>query len=687
MAFLLLSRLLLLLGLSFPAASFIDTETWVGAEYTPSGASNQFWLWWWPKYAMQVDRELGFARQYLNATVIRVFLHSLMWEENSTTLLNSTEQLLITASSHGIQVGFVLYDDCWGTQGANLTSQCVPTKGVHNGCWKTSPQGNARDSVERYRPYVEGMVTAYGNDTARVVWIETFNEPNDSNFSMTLRDESYQWAKALSPRVPILALWDDHPFTDIVDIHAYSVDFASTWSPKVLSNPEKGALITEAGARWYQLTPEDAGSPLTVLHFLEGMRALKAQGKVPFVPGVMLSWELMVGNSNTRWHWGSPPGAAEPAIPWCGLLFPDGQPVSLTEQGVLLNYTSPGWPSDFLALEKFFPPPSPSGNGNDPVDGDPFLTLSPTAPPYFVPFLPGAPRQTLGNAVVEVAFWMDSNATSVTLVLRANPANPQGGQGQVRASSCTSTPLNNTNACPGAVGEHNFVVHPQPGDDPVDLCRSACCGDASCAAWTLFNTTFDDKSCTCAGAPCLCCWMKPASCEGRVVPLEGCTSGFLPPPPPAPPRPTPVVEHSYSITVNASTTSLDCNGGSGDATPTRNIATWGARDSGLAPILGGWNKLEVSIYQGVGGIHLWVWLNAFSSLSGIPDTDCCGLTPTATAGGVQAFDQHSNPPQDGGMAVFSSGGEARVDYVSARFFSPWVHPNFNPCAEHQAGCD
>jgi len=39
----------------------------------------------------------------------------------------------------------------------------------------------------------------------------------------------------------------------------------------------------------------------------------------------------MVGNSNCRWHWIDQPGAAEPEIPWCGLLWPDATPVSLAE--------------------------------------------------------------------------------------------------------------------------------------------------------------------------------------------------------------------------------------------------------------------------------------------------------------------------------------------------------------------
>ena len=39
-------------------------------------------------------------------------------------------------------------------------------------------------------------------------------------------------------------------------------------------------------------------------------------------------WELMIGRDNCRFPWGSPQGAAEPATPFHGLLYPDGHPWS-----------------------------------------------------------------------------------------------------------------------------------------------------------------------------------------------------------------------------------------------------------------------------------------------------------------------------------------------------------------------
>ena len=98
----------------------------------------------------------------------------------------------------------------------------------------------------------------------------------------------------------------------IVDTHEYSVP--NDRSP-VFANPGKGGVVTEAGARFFQHT-HDYGTPMAWLHWLTRIR--ERQSHAPFAPGVMLSWEVMVGHSNTRWHWTSKPGDPEPAIPWCG---------------------------------------------------------------------------------------------------------------------------------------------------------------------------------------------------------------------------------------------------------------------------------------------------------------------------------------------------------------------------------
>ena len=56
----------------------------------------------------------------------------------------------------------------------------------------------------------------------------------------------------------------------------------------------------------------------------------------------------MVGNSNCRWHWIDKPGAPEPEIPWCGLLWPDATPVSLAEAEAVSAIRDRQFPGPFL---------------------------------------------------------------------------------------------------------------------------------------------------------------------------------------------------------------------------------------------------------------------------------------------------------------------------------------------------
>ena len=229
----------------------------------------------------------------------------------------------------------------------------MPTQGVHNGCWLAAPQDARRhNGTVPFEGYVRGIVRALKADP-RVAWWEIFNEPQRGNtFSLALRDAAYRWAKDEAPLAPVISCWDDSNNTDIVDHHQYYVpSYTNYLSNAVFSNPAKGGIVTEAGCRWYQGTSSDSGSPLVTVNWLDGLK--RNNSGAPFVPGVMLSWEVMVGHSMTRWHWGTSAGAAEPALPWCGSLYPDGTPVSYTEAAALRRYTRGPGHDDFLFLATF----------------------------------------------------------------------------------------------------------------------------------------------------------------------------------------------------------------------------------------------------------------------------------------------------------------------------------------------
>jgi len=304
------------------ATARVDTAQWLGSAYTPAASPNTLWWPWAAEYMPSVERELALLRRRLAFSVLRVFLHTLDYEANATQLLGAVEGLLAAGARHDMRMGLVLFDSCWNTDNITAATECVPIKGRHNGCWYESPLFSGQTSIERYRPYVEDVTRAFGNDP-RVAYIEIYNEPRGpgEDFVFALRDAGYRWATALSPAAPVISCWDDSNNTEIIDHHEYDTAFASGFLPALYANPAKGSVITEGGSRWYQPPfGGDFGSPLTMINFLEALKARHAAGDpaTPFVPGGELNWISFVGNDNTRWHWGSPDMAKEPAVPWDG---------------------------------------------------------------------------------------------------------------------------------------------------------------------------------------------------------------------------------------------------------------------------------------------------------------------------------------------------------------------------------
>jgi len=315
-----------------------QTANWVGTNYTPAYCVNavHFWHDFRPDV---VEKELTAAEKYFGLNTLRVYLHNIVFDAEKEKMLARIEKFLTICQKHGIKPGFTFFDDCWNHTGITLES-LPPVKGRHNGQWAACPQDCERteDDLSKFKAYVQEIIRPHRKDP-RVLWWEIFNEPKlqaengKKSFSWRLRELGYKWAKELHPIAPVIACWDDHTWTDIVDAHNYSANWAS-WDKQAQLNQAKGVVFTEAGARWYAPRPSNA-EPVEVINYLESR---KAAGD--YVPGVYLCWELMVGNSNCRWYWSTKDNTPEPTVPWCGLMWPDFTPVSLAEAEAIHRYTT-----------------------------------------------------------------------------------------------------------------------------------------------------------------------------------------------------------------------------------------------------------------------------------------------------------------------------------------------------------
>merc|ERR1712137_950419 len=381
---------------------------------------NEDWLWHYDNYRNDIVRELPQVKEVMGFSALRGFMHSMVYSANPQKLVQVLDDFLDIAAKNEIGIGFVFFDDCWNHAGLDLQKTCVPVKGAHNHCWMASPQDSERLSlgVNAFKPYVVDIIENFKND-GRVLWWEIFNEPHyrqqdqfpQGNFSEALRHSAYQWAMALKPSQPVISCWNEATDSDAAvpmrrfnsqlnDAHQYTVPWKGVKNA-VFGNTSglmQGGLVTEAGARWYQGQNHDFGSPLTLIDWLQKLRSNPA---APFVPGVMIDWEVMVSNSNTRWQWTAKAGDPEPAIPWHQHVFPDGSPVSYTEAAAIRRYVT--GKDDFLYFEDFL-----NGQSN-PDSNELFLTVQPNEE--------WSANFQLSDGLIELAVW-PSNGSSVSLALR-----------------------------------------------------------------------------------------------------------------------------------------------------------------------------------------------------------------------------------------------------------------------------
>ena len=323
-----------------------QTAGWVGSNYTPAYAVNAVQLWHDFRPDV-IEKELAAAQKYYGLSTLRVYLHNIVFDAEKEKMLQRIEKFLKICDKYGIKPGFTFFDDCWNRKGITLES-APPIKGRHNGRWAACPQDAVRteENLPKFKAYIQEVIRPHRTDK-RVLWWEIYNEPKlrtrdgQKTFSFKLRELGYKWAKELTPVQPVIACWDDHPWTDIVDAHNYSCDW-NRWNkqtelnlaPHTDGGLAKGAVFTEAGARWYAPRPSN-GEPVEVIRWLESRKAANK-----YAPGVYLCWELMVGNSNCRWYWGTKDNTPEPTVPWCGLMWPDCTPVSLAEAEAIRHYVT-----------------------------------------------------------------------------------------------------------------------------------------------------------------------------------------------------------------------------------------------------------------------------------------------------------------------------------------------------------
>ena len=91
------------------ASDWYAKQPWlVGCNFIPSTAINQLEMWQADTFdPLTIDRELGWAES-LGFNSVRVFLHDLLWQQDSAGFVKRVDEFLAIADRHHIRPMFVL---------------------------------------------------------------------------------------------------------------------------------------------------------------------------------------------------------------------------------------------------------------------------------------------------------------------------------------------------------------------------------------------------------------------------------------------------------------------------------------------------------------------------------------------------------------------------------------------------
>ncbi len=223
--------LILLLGISTATAATAPPWTarqandwyahqlWlVGSNFIPSTAINELEMWQADTFDLPtIDRELGWA-QGLGMNTMRVFLHNLLWQQDSAGFLRRMDQFLEVANKHHIRIMFVLLDSVWDPN-PKLGRQRDPKPHVHNSGWVQAPGAEILKDEPRWnrelKPYVVGVIGHFRDDHRVLMW-DLMNEPDNENGSykaqelpnkaevaLRLLREEWNWARSARPSQPL----------------------------------------------------------------------------------------------------------------------------------------------------------------------------------------------------------------------------------------------------------------------------------------------------------------------------------------------------------------------------------------------------------------------------------------------------------------------------------------------------
>lgn len=366
------------------AWEWFDKQPWlVGTNFISSSAINQLEFWQEETFDPElIDKELGLSAS-IGMNTHRVFLHDLLWQQDSIGFMSRIDKLLEISHKNGIKILFVFFDDVWHPL-PKLGKQPEPIPNVHNSGWVQSPGAKILyDSLSHYKleSYVKGVIGKFANDDRILGW-DLYNEPgqkgiashniskeraielykkigieiNDSNYSkhnlnqidpkeikqkhtLSLLKKTVKWAREVNPSQPLTIgiyewdiKWDNinnlselNRFilnsSDIISFHSYGSKNEVVMRVKQLKNYRRPLLCTEYIAREYENT-------------FQNVLPIFGDNKIG-----AYNWGLVSGKTNTIYPWKSWDSTyTSPPMKWHhDIFYQNGEPFSTEETEFIKN--------------------------------------------------------------------------------------------------------------------------------------------------------------------------------------------------------------------------------------------------------------------------------------------------------------------------------------------------------------
>ena len=355
-----------------------DNLPWlVGTNFITSSSINQLEFWQEKTFDVSlIEKELKFSAS-IGMNTHRVFLHDLLWQQDSIGFLERINKFLEISDRNEIKTLFVFFDDVWHPL-PKLGKQPKAIPNVHNSGWVQSPGARILyDTLnhDKLESYIKGVVSKFENDSRIIGW-DLYNEPgqkgiashniskertielyrkigleitedNYSNYdlnridpkdkkqvyTLSLLKKTVKWVREINPSQPITigiyewdVVWDDKNNlselnkyilnnSDIISFHSYGSKNEVLRRVNELKNYNRPLLCTEYIAREYQNT-------------FENILPIFNDNKIG-----AYNWGLVSGKTNTIYPWKSWDSTyTRPPKKWHhDIFYRDGNPYSSEE--------------------------------------------------------------------------------------------------------------------------------------------------------------------------------------------------------------------------------------------------------------------------------------------------------------------------------------------------------------------